>query len=133
MLPAAAFGAISEDELVLRRMGELEAADLQSKARRAAMNGDWATVAQLLRKAEKLGVENPWIAAVVLELRKLADRRDEAMFAKASAYGSQRMQSRLAAREEIGDADVANAPTYLRRKSHQGRGDGSTKPSSPRS
>jgi len=133
VLPASAFGAISDDELVLRRMSELEAADLQVKARRAAMAGDWDTVMRLLRKAEKLGSDNPWIAAVVVELRKLAERRDEAMFAKASAYGSQRMQSRLAAREEIGDANVGEQATYLRRKSHQGRGDGSAKPSSPRS
>ncbi len=133
VLPASAFGAISDDELVLRRMSELEAADLQVKARRAAMAGDWDTVMRLLRKAEKLGTDNPWIAAVVVELRKLAERRDEAMFAKASAYGSQRMQSRLAARDESGDANIAGAPTYLRRKSHQGRSDGSAKPSSPRS
>ncbi len=92
VLPASAFGAISDDELVLRRMSELEAADLQVKARRAAMAGDWDTVMRLLRKAEKLGSDNPWIAAVVVELRKLAERRDEAMFAKASAYGSQRRE-----------------------------------------
>jgi len=69
VLPAAAYGAISEDELVLRRMGELDAAELQVKARRAAMSGDWDAVMRLLRKAERLGIDNPWIAAVVAELR----------------------------------------------------------------
>jgi Ca-activated chloride channel homolog len=134
VLPASAFGAISEDELVLRRMGELEAAEIQLQARHAAMTGEWDTVMRLLRKAEKLGVDNPWIAAVVVELRKLAERRDQALFSKASAYGSQRMHSRLAVRDE--DADSVNAPTaapYLRRKSNQGRGDDNTKPSPPRS
>lgn len=131
VLPAAAFSAISEDELVLRRMGELEAAELQVKARRAALAGDWDAVMRLLRKAERLGLDNPWIRAVVAELRKLADRRDEAVFAKASAYGSNRMHSRLAARDEDGVLDVAQAATYLRRKAHQGRADGSDPASTP--
>ena len=110
VLPASAFGAISEDELVLRRVGELEAAEIQLKARHAAMNGEWDTVMRLLRKAEKLGVDNPWIAAVVVELRKLAERRDQAMFSKASAYGSRRMQSRLAVRDENVDAIRRHRP-----------------------
>ena len=132
-LPAAAFGAISEDELVLRRAGELEAAAIQLKARHAAMNGEWDTVMRLLRKAEKLGVDNPWIAAVVVELRKLAERRDQALFSKASAYGSRRMQSRLAVRDENLDAfDAPQAAPYLRRKSNQGRGDDNSTPTPPR-
>ena len=134
VLPASAFGAITEDELVLRRVGELEAAEIQLKARHAAMNGEWDTVMRLLRKAEKLGVDNPWIAAVVVELRKLAERRDQALFSKASAYGSQRMQSRLAVRDENVDAfDSPTAAPYLRRKSNQGKGDDNKTPSPPRS
>jgi Ca-activated chloride channel family protein len=133
VLPAAAFGAISEDELLLRRLGELEAADIQLQARRAAMQGEWDTVMRLLRKAEKLGAANPWIAAVVVELRKLAQQRNEAMFSKASAYGSRRMQSRLAVRDESLDAGaVPPAAAYLRRKSNQGKGDDNTTRSPPR-
>jgi len=133
VLPAAAFGAISEDELVLRRMGELDAAEIQLQARRAAMDGDWDTVMSLLRKAEKLGVDNPWIAAVVVELRKLAERRNQAMFSKASAYGSRCMQSRLAVRDESLHAGAAPpVAAYLRRKSNQGKGDDNATPSSPR-
>jgi Ca-activated chloride channel family protein len=132
-LPAAAFSAISEDELLLRRLGELEAAQIQLQARSAAMRGDWNTVLSLLRKAEKLGSENPWIAAVTGELRKLAERRDEALFSKASAYGSRRMQSRLAVRDESLDAGAAPpAAAYLRRKSNQGRRDDATRPAPPR-
>jgi Ca-activated chloride channel family protein len=133
VLPAAAFGAISEDELVLRRMGELDAAEIQLQARRAAMDGDWDTVMSLLRKAEKLGVDNPWIAAVAVELRKLAERRNQAMFSKASAYGSRCMQSRLAVRDESLHAGAAPpVAAYLRRKSNQGKGDDNPTPSSPR-
>ena len=134
VLPASAFGAISEDELVLRRVGELAAAEIQLQARRAAMNGEWDTVMRLLRKAEKLGIDNPWIAAVVVELRKLAERRDQALFSKASAYGSQRMQSRLAVRDEDVDSfDAPPAAPYLRRKSNQGKADDNQAPAPPRS
>jgi len=124
VFPASAFNAIAEDELVVRRVSELEAAELQLKARKAAMRGDWDTVMQLLRRAEKLGVDNPWIAAIIVELRKLADRRDEAMFAKESAYGSRKMHARLASRHESGSAfDAPAAAAYLRRKSSQGKGE----------
>ncbi len=134
VLPASAFGAISEDERVLRRVGELEAARIQLQARRAAMDGEWDTVLRLLRKAEKLGTENPWIAAVVVELRKLAERRDQALFSKASAYGSQRMHSRLAVRDENVDSfDSPPAAPYLRRKSNQGKADDNPAPTPPRS
>ena len=133
VLPASAFGAISDDELVLRRMSELEAAEIQLRARRAAMSGDWDSVMRLLRKAEKLGADNPWIAAVVVELRKLGEQRNEAMFSKASAYGSRRMQSRLAVRDESLDAGaVPPAAAYLRRKSNQGKGDNDATRSPPR-
>jgi Ca-activated chloride channel family protein len=124
VLSAAAFAAVAEDGLVVRRVGELEAADLQRKARDAAMRGDWQGVGSLLQRAEKLGVDNPWIAAVVGELRGLARRRDGALFAKQSAYGSLRMNTRLAARSESRDLDdAAPQPTYLRRKANPGKGE----------
>ena len=128
VLPASAFNAISEDELVLRRVGEIEAAGIQARARHAAMSGDWDTVKRLLHKAEKLGAENPWIAAVIVELRELAARRDQAMFSKAAAYGSRRMQSRLADRDESLDAHDTPKAAYLRRKSNQGKGEGPASP-----
>jgi len=126
VLPASAFHAISEDELVVRRIGELEAAELQQKARLSAMRGDWDAVMLLLRRAEKLGADNPWIAATLIELRKLADRRDDVMFAKESAFSSHRMASRLAARDESGDVNDAPAASYLRRKSNQGKAEDSS-------
>jgi hypothetical protein len=67
-------------------------------------------------------VDNPWIAAVVGELHQLARRRDGGMFAKQSAYGSLRMNTRLASRSEssFGDED-APQPSYLRRKANPGK------------
>ena len=123
VLSAAAFAAVAEDALVVRRVGELEAADLQRKARDAALRGDWQGVNSLLQRAEKLGVDNPWIAAVVGELHRLAQRRDRGMFAKQSAYGSLRMNTRLAERSESHFVDeAAPQPSYLRRKANPGKG-----------
>lgn len=123
-LPASAFGAIAEDELVARRAGELEAAYLQTKARTAARRGDWTGVAAALKKAERVAENNPWVAESVNELRELAARKDEVMFSKESAFSSQRMSTRLASRVESASLHgVAPAALYLRRKSNQGKGD----------
>jgi Ca-activated chloride channel family protein len=122
VLPASAFGAIAEDELVARRTDELEAAYLQTKARAAARRGDWAGVARSLKRAERIAANNPWVADSLNELRELASRKDEVMFAKESAFSARVMSSRLAARDELGSAyDAPASAAYLRRKGSQGK------------
>jgi Ca-activated chloride channel homolog len=112
-LPASAFHAIAEDELVARRAGELEAAYLQTKARAAARHGDWAGVESALRKAERAAANNPWVAESVKELRALAAQKDEVMFSKESAFAARRMSTRLAvssqSRSSIASARTAPA------------------------
>jgi Ca-activated chloride channel homolog len=123
-LPASAFHAIAEDELVARRAGELEAAYLQTKARSAARNGDWAGVESALRKAERAAANNPWVAESVKELRALAAQKDEVMFSKESAFAARRMSTRLAAsHESLSFEDATPAASYLRRKPQQGKAD----------
>ena len=128
-LPASAFHAIAEDELVARRAGELEAAYLQTKARAAARNGDWAGVESALRKAERAAANNPWVAESVKELRALAAQKDEVMFSKESAFASRRMSTRLAERNESWSVEAPAAASFLRRKTNQGKAD----PKQPRS
>jgi Ca-activated chloride channel family protein len=124
-LPASAFNAIAEDELVARRAGELEVARLQGAARTAAQQGDWSAVDVALRRAERFAATNPWVAAALGELRALAARKDDVMFAKESAYSARRMSSRLAAHSELLNAhDAAPSASYLRRKANQGKTDG---------
>ena len=121
-LPVAAFQAIAEDELVARRAGELEVAELQARARVAARHGDWHAVGVALQVAERIGAQNPWVAESLSELRELAARKDELMFAKEAAFSSQRMNTRLASRiESAGPAAVPTGASYLRRKSAQGK------------
>jgi Ca-activated chloride channel family protein len=128
-LPASAFHAIAEDELVARRAGEVEAARLQQQARDAARRGEWSEVSSLITRALRVADDNPWVRESLAELRALADRKDDAMFAKESAFQAHRMQTRLAARDEsAGSHRVANVLAYLRRKTNQGKGDGQPQP-----
>jgi Ca-activated chloride channel family protein len=122
-LAAAAFHAIAEDELVARRAGELEAATLQLRARVAAQRGDWTGVEAALRSAERAADGNAWVAASIGELRELASRKDEQMFAKEAHFASHRMQNRLAASAESADLEAPATAAYLRRKTNQGRKD----------
>jgi len=122
-LPASAFGAIAEDELVVRRADELEAAHLQQKARAAARRRDWHGVDAALKRAERIAATNPWVAASMNELRELAAKKDEVSFAKEALFASRKMSTRLAAsRESMSTQDEPSA-SYLRRKSSQGKAD----------
>jgi hypothetical protein len=53
-LPASAFAAVVEDELVVRRADDLEAAHLQQKARAAARRRDWRPAASRWRATKLL-------------------------------------------------------------------------------
>jgi hypothetical protein len=52
---------ISENELVARRVMEIEAAELQITARRAAQQRDWRTVDRLLANARERAKDHPWV------------------------------------------------------------------------
>lgn len=123
VLPAAAFGAVAEDERVTARLAEIESAGLQLQARTAARQGDWDRVDRLLAKAKRLARDHPWLDAVISEMEKLAAARDDARFSKESYYSSQRMSSRLSAPDESArDPDIGDdIPMFLRRQSLQGK------------
>jgi len=114
------FSTLAEDALVLRRLAEINAAKLQVKARGAAQRRDWQQVDLLLGEVSALGADNPWIASVVKELKQLASRRNDVMFAKEASYSSQRMTTRVTAPRE-GLHDTLNIPDFLRRKTRQGK------------
>jgi Ca-activated chloride channel family protein len=119
-LPVA-FGAIAEDPLVTQRVRELEAANIQDRAQSAARSGDWAEVRCLLREAKENAKDNEWLGKVVEKLETLAEEADEAMFSKEALYASRKMRSRLAGISESA-SPRAPGPSYLRRKSEQGKG-----------
>jgi Ca-activated chloride channel family protein len=120
LLPVA-FGAVAEEPLVARRVQELEAANIQDRAQRAARNGDWPEVRRLLREARENAKDNEWLGKVADKLERLADEADEAMFSKEASYASSKMRRRLTGIEESVNPAAPARAAYLRRKPEQGK------------
>jgi Ca-activated chloride channel family protein len=120
-LPPAAFAAVVEDPLVVRRVQELEAANIQDLAQNAARAGDWSEVRRLLSEARENAAGNEWLGAVAGKLEALAKLADSARFAKEAMYASAKMRSRLAASHEASTLPADTGPSYLRRKPEQGK------------
>ena len=123
-VPASAFAAIAVNELVSSRVAELNAAELQERARSAAQRGDWEQVQHLLQKLRAEAVSSPWLSASIGELEASASRRESQRFSKEALYKAGAMRSRLAELDEPQDwssKQEAVKPSFLRRKVQQGR------------
>lgn len=119
---ATAYGAIAEDDLVVRRLSEIDAGNLLMKARRSAMNHDWEDVDRLLDEAEKRFAGNAWVVSVVETIRTVAKGKDMYRFAKEAIYSKRRFDTRLAAKMESLDFSDDEATNYiLRRKKSAGK------------
>jgi Ca-activated chloride channel family protein len=117
------YEALAENELVARRLVELEAADLQESARHAAQHDDWTEVQRVLVRVRELAQTNEWLAKVVVELEGLAAQQDRERFSKETHYQALRMRERLAPKNEAAEPAPAGAPLtpYLRRKARVGK------------
>ena len=120
-LPAPAFGAVAEDDLVRRRAQELEAARYQERAREAALNGQWDQVQALIVEARSKSADNQWIAESLKVLEGYARKRQARAFSKEAYYSSRKMRTRLASQREERWGEQDDEPTFLRRKREQGR------------
>ncbi len=117
-----AWEALLPDPLVLQRFNELEAGKLLQQARAAAQQGDWNRIDQLLAEAKHRFADNPWVQEVMNSMAELARQQDQARFAKEAVYSTRRMNTRLAAKEEIACLiSEGEVPAFLRRKSAQGK------------
>ena len=121
-LSSPAWNAVAEDELVARRVAELEAARIQDEAYEAARCDDWEEVRRLLAEARENAKGNEWLGEVADKLQELAAVKDNVMFRKESRYSSAKMNFRLASVNEL-EEGLAGVPrrAYLRRKSEQGK------------
>ena len=122
-LPAAAFSVVLNDEWVSTRLRELEASQLQLDAGEAAKKGDWKKVRAILEKAKVLAQNNEWMESIVTELEQLAKAENAEIFAKEAIYSSLQMQKRLIS-PDFDESSIHTEnlkPSYLRRKSRQGR------------
>lgn len=119
----ARYAELEQDGLVVRRITELQAAEIQFAARDAARVGDWRQVEILLRELTVLAADHPWLAASLTHLRELLAERDQERMSKELHYKSMSMNARLSAIDEDDFSAIAEsaAPAYLRRKVSQGR------------
>ena len=120
-LPADAWAAVAEDELVSRRAAELDAAALLRSARNEASHGNWVAVDSLVGDAKARFAGNPWVAEILRSLEALAASQDRETFMKEALYSSARMSARLAQKLELAAMDESDKAAYLRRKKAQGK------------
>jgi hypothetical protein len=96
---------------------------LQLDAGEAAKKGDWKKVRAILEKAKVLAQNNEWMEAIVTELEQLAKAENAEIFAKEAIYSSLQMQKRLIS-PDFDESSIHTEnlkPSYLRRKTRQGR------------
>jgi Ca-activated chloride channel homolog len=55
--------------------------------------------------------------------RHIAAQQDAVMFQKEARYSARRVRSRLAATREVNDLQAFGTPSFLRRKTVQGKGE----------
>ena len=119
----AQYEAQLNHELVERRMNEIAASQIQLQIREAALQGDWLQVEQLFALLEKLGRNEPWVAASIAFTRQLIRDRDERRMSKEMLYKSRKMAQRLSSSDEVmfSHQNDIELPAFLRRKSTEGR------------
>ncbi len=115
--------ALLPDQLVVARRAELDAGRLLEQARQAAECGDWGAIERLLAVARQRFADQPWLIEVLANMAEIAKSMDAARFKKEALYASRKMGSRISAKEEMmmDLADEALAPSFLRRKTAQGK------------
>lgn len=120
-LNSAAIGAVAEDELVVRRLAELEAAGVLTRTREAARSNDWDRVDRLLADAERRFAGNDWVASVVEAIRTIAKSRSRERFMKEALYSASSFSQRLADKDEGIELMESSKAMYLRRKRSRGK------------
>ena len=127
VMTPGAFDALTDDELVSRRLVELAAADALMRMRTAAGQGDWPLVDRLLEEASRQFAGNDWVTAMLAAMKEIAQGRMRERMMKESMYSSTRLRSRLVAKAEDAEFSAAvestDLPAYLRRKRSQGKSD----------
>jgi len=118
-----AWDALLPDPLVVARQAELEAGKFLDQARAAAENGDWEAIQRMIDEAKRRFADHPWVLAVLEDMAELAKTMDSARFRKEAMYSSRKMGSRVSAKEEMlaSLASESASPSFLRRKSSQGK------------
>jgi Ca-activated chloride channel family protein len=117
-------GAMPADELVARRVMELDAADALDAVRTAIEAHDWTLAQRLVETAQSRFAGHEWAAAILSTMQRLIAQRDEQLASKEARYARHSIHGRLASLNEasFSDIDEALVPAFLRRKTEQGKG-----------
>lgn len=125
LVQASDLAGMPKDDLVARRLKEVEFAAATARIQALAAQGDIAGAKAALYRLEAQVADHPWLADKVARLRALTDE-DAAMAAKEMRYASGRTAYRLVAKSEgaylASETDSDAIPAYLRRKGSEGQG-----------
>ena len=122
------YDAMTDDPMVRRRFDEIEAADLQREAYRAANQRNWLKISRMLDELELRARDNPWLMQTVTVLRRLLADKDQARLEKELMYSSHSLSARLTELGEslnFSESAESGKAAFLRRKIQQGRQSGS--------
>ena len=124
-LPQAAYVALAEDELVVRRSQEVRFAESQRQAGIAARRGEWDEVDRIMALAREAARGNEWLWSSLESLERIAHRRDREHFSKEATSQSVRRMKRLTSADEgmSYSASIEDLkPSFLRRRDKEGSG-----------
>ena len=124
VMDAAGREAMPADELVARRVLELDAADALEAVRTAIEADNWALAQQLTEAAQERFAQHEWATAILVTMRRLIGVRDKRLSSKETLYARRSLNIRLSTRDEGNFSldEEAAVPAFLRRKSEQGKG-----------
>jgi len=126
-LPAVeqtALTGIPADELVERRLLEVEFGKASNELRQLARQGNTAATRRKLQQMEEQFGHHPWLKAKMVQMRRLAEE-DMVMMVKEASFSAMRMSKSLASKNELlyrVDETESEMPAFLRKKETEGRG-----------
>jgi Ca-activated chloride channel family protein len=119
-----ALEALPADEVVQRRLQEVDFAKSSLDLSRLVNAGDVAAARALVKDLEKRFGLHSWLKAKLARLGELAER-DPEMMSKEVRFNSRKMSKRLVANCEVAfsvDETNSELPAFLRKKSEEGKG-----------
>ncbi len=115
---------LQDDEMVKRRLLEVEFGVAAHELRQLAKKGNRRATLKKLEAMDQRFGEHAWLKAKMAQLHRLAEV-DLDMMMKEASFSSMKMSSRLASKSEslyMGDETESFMPAFLRKKESEGRG-----------
>jgi Ca-activated chloride channel family protein len=124
VLPRVECEALASDELVQRRLQEVDFAQSSQALRQHVQRGDIQAARTLLTELEQRFAKHPWLLDKLAHLRELA-AQDPELMSKEVRFSGMRMSSRLSEKLEVQyscDETELAIPAFLRKKAQEGKG-----------